>query len=110
MKEILLVFCGGGVGSVARYLVNLNITRMLGWTFPFGVMFINITGSCLMGLVAGYFLGRTDVLSQDMRLLLATGILGGYTTFSAYSWGWPVFILPVRSFCRFLVCFAVSGP
>ena len=85
MKEILLVFCGGGVGSVARYLVNLNITRMLGWTFPFGVMFINISGSFLMGLVAGYFLGRTDALSQDMRLLLATGILGGYTTFSAYS-------------------------
>ncbi len=85
MKEILLVFCGGGVGSVARYLVNHNITRLLGWKFPFGVMFINITGSFLMGLVAGYFLGRTDALSQDMRLLLATGILGGYTTFSAYS-------------------------
>jgi CrcB protein len=85
MREVLLVFFGGGLGSVARYLVNLNITRVAGWTFPLGVMVINITGSFLMGLVAAYFVGRYDVWSEDTRLFLATGILGGYTTFSAYS-------------------------
>lgn len=91
MKEIFIVLGGGGLGSVARYLVNLNVTRAMAlrfpdWpVFPFGVMLINVTGSFLMGLVAGLFATRFDAFSQDMRLFLATGILGGYTTFSAFS-------------------------
>jgi len=85
MKEIIAIFLGGGIGSVLRYLVNLQITRLAGWAFPLGILTINVTGSLLMGMVAGYFIGKTDVWSQDVRLFLATGILGGYTTFSAFS-------------------------
>jgi fluoride exporter len=80
----LLVFIGGGLGSTLRYLVNVVSGRLLGTAFPYHTFFINITGSTVMGLVAGYFAFRGDA-SQSWRLFLMTGILGGYTTFSAYS-------------------------
>ena len=80
----LLVFIGGGLGSTLRYLVNIISGRLLGTAFPYHTFFINITGSTVMGLVAGYFAFRGDA-SQSWRLFLMTGILGGYTTFSAYS-------------------------
>jgi CrcB protein len=80
----VLVFIGGGLGSTLRYIVNLVSGRLLGTAFPYHTFFINITGSTVMGLVAGYFAFRSDA-SQSWRLFLMTGILGGYTTFSAYS-------------------------
>jgi fluoride exporter len=80
----LLVFIGGGLGSTLRYLVNVVSGRMLGTAFPYHTFFINISGSTVMGLVAGYFAFKGDA-SQSWRLFLMTGILGGYTTFSAYS-------------------------
>ena len=91
MKELFLVFFGGGLGAGARFLTNVQVMRWAAerfsaWpAFPFGVMLINITGSLAMGLVTGYFVSRTGGLAQDVRLFLATGILGGYTTFSAFS-------------------------
>jgi len=80
----VLVFLGGGLGAMARHGVNLAAARMLGIGFPYGTVIVNVTGSLLMGLLAGLFALKLD-LSQGWRLFLTTGILGGYTTFSAFS-------------------------
>jgi CrcB protein len=80
----LVVFFGGGIGAAMRHGVNLAIARMLGTAFPYGTLLINVSGSFIMGLVAAYFAFKGDA-SQHWRLFLTTGILGGYTTFSAFS-------------------------
>ena len=80
----LIVFLGGGLGAAMRHGINLGIARLLGTAFPYGTLLINITGSFIMGLVAAYFAFKGDA-SQHWRLFLTTGILGGYTTFSAFS-------------------------
>jgi CrcB protein len=80
----LLVFIGGGLGSCLRHAVNVICSRFLGTNFPYHTFIINITGSTIMGLVAGYLAFKGDA-AQSWRLFLMTGILGGYTTFSAYS-------------------------
>ncbi len=80
----LIVFLGGGFGAALRHGVNLLSARTLGTAFPYGTFFVNVTGSLAMGLIAGYFAFRGDA-SQHWRLLLTTGVLGGYTTFSAFS-------------------------
>jgi fluoride exporter len=80
----VIVFVGGGLGAALRHGINIGAARWLGAGFPFGTLFINITGSLVMGLIAGYFAFKGDA-SQGWRLFLTTGILGGYTTFSAFS-------------------------
>jgi CrcB protein len=80
----LLVFFGGGLGATLRHLVNLTCARCIGTGFPWGTFIINITGSTVMGLIAGYLAFKGEA-SQPWRLFLMTGILGGYTTFSAFS-------------------------
>ena len=80
----LLVFVGGGLGSTLRYLVNIICPRLFGTAFPYHTFIINITGSIVMGLIAGYLAFKGEA-SQRWRLFLMTGILGGYTTFSAFS-------------------------
>jgi fluoride exporter len=80
----LLVFIGGGLGSTLRYLVNVICPRYLGADFPYHTFIINITGSTVMGLIAGYLAFKGDA-AASWRLFLMTGILGGYTTFSAFS-------------------------
>jgi len=80
----LLVFLGGGLGASLRHAVNMMCTRILGTAFPWGTFIINITGSTVMGLIAGYLAFKGGA-SQHWRLFLMTGILGGYTTFSAFS-------------------------
>src|SRR4030095_13846491 len=80
----LLVFVGGGLGASLRHLINVACARCMGTGFPWGTFIINITGSTVMGLIAGYLAFKGDA-SQPWRLFLMTGILGGYTTFSAYS-------------------------
>ncbi len=80
----LFVFLGGGLGAMLRHGVNLATMRWVGTAFPWNTFVINITGSLVMGLVAGWFALKADA-SQDWRLFLTTGILGGYTTFSAFS-------------------------
>ena len=84
MLAYLLVFVGGGIGAALRHGVNVTLARWLGMHFPFHTLFENVSGSIVMGLLAGYFItgGGTP---QSIRLLLTTGILGGYTTFSAFS-------------------------
>jgi CrcB protein len=82
--KYVLVFIGGGLGSTLRHLVNVVCPRVLGANFPYHTFIINITGSTIMGLIAGYFAFKGDA-SQSWRLFVMTGILGGYTTFSAFS-------------------------
>ena len=80
----LIVFLGGGIGSMLRHGVNVLTARGLGTAFPYGTLTVNITGSIVMGLLAGYFAFKGEA-SQSWRLFFMTGILGGYTTFSAFS-------------------------
>jgi len=80
----LIVFLGGGFGAALRHGINLVSARLLGTAFPYNTFIINITGSIVMGLIVAYFAFKGDA-SQHWRLFLTTGILGGYTTFSAFS-------------------------
>ena len=80
----LIVFLGGGIGAALRHGVNLASARWLGTAFPYATMFENISGSLVMGLLAGYFAFRGGP-PQHWQLFLTTGILGGYTTFSTFS-------------------------
>ena len=80
----LIVFLGGGIGSMLRHGVNVLSARWLGTGFPYGTLTVNVTGSIVMGLLAGYFAFKGEA-AQSWRLFLMTGILGGYTTFSAFS-------------------------
>lgn len=80
----LLVFVGGGLGASLRHAINVGCARACGLNFPYGTFVINITGSLVMGLIAGYLAFKGEA-SQPWRLFIMTGILGGYTTFSAFS-------------------------
>ena len=80
----LIVFIGAGIGGALRHGVNVASARLFSTSFPYGTLFVNVAGSFLMGLCAGYFAFRPS-LSQPVRLFLTTGILGGFTTFSAFS-------------------------
>jgi CrcB protein len=80
----VLVFIGGGLGSTLRHVINVVCARGLGTAFPYHTFIINITGSFVMGLIAGYLAFKGGA-AQPWRLFLMTGILGGYTTFSAFS-------------------------
>jgi CrcB protein len=80
----LLVFVGGGLGASLRHTVNVACARLLGTAFPYHTFIINITGSIVMGLIAGYLAFKGEA-SQPWRLFVMTGVLGGYTTFSAFS-------------------------
>jgi fluoride exporter len=85
LNGYLIVFLGGGVGAAIRHAFNGMGLRLMGPNFPYATVFINITGSAIMGLIAGYFAFKGGDSSQHWRLFLTTGILGGYTTFSAFS-------------------------
>ena len=80
----LIVFLGAGAGGALRHGVNVWAVRLFGYGFPLGTLLVNVTGSFAMGLLAGYFAYRTGI-SQHMKLFLTTGVLGGFTTFSAFS-------------------------
>ncbi len=84
MKLLLLASAGGAIGAGTRYLVTVWFATK-GWAaYPWATLLINVTGSALMGLTVGLLMSRAG-LSPELRVFLATGILGGYTTFSAFS-------------------------
>ena len=100
MQASLIVFLGAGCGGVLRHLINTWVARLLPMQtvvsagFPLATFLINITGSLVMGLIVGWLTfkagglsgdGASQAWSQPVRLFLTTGILGGYTTFSAFS-------------------------
>lgn len=80
----VFVFIGAGIGGALRHGVNLAAVRLFGYGFPLGTLTVNVLGSFLIGLLAGYFAFRTG-MDQHLRLFLTTGVLGGFTTFSAFS-------------------------
>ena len=85
MYHLGLVALGGGIGAGCRHLVNLGALRLFGPGFPAGTLIVNVVGGLLMGLMAGYFAFRYEGGGQELRLFLTTGVLGGFTTFSAFS-------------------------
>lgn len=84
MLQILLVALGGAVGSVCRYLVGVGALRLMGPSFPWGTLAVNVAGSFAIGILAELIVARFGA-SAELRLLLITGFLGGFTTFSAFA-------------------------
>ena len=84
MMQILLVAAGGAIGSVGRYVVAGAVERWLGIAFPYGTLAVNVVGSAVLGLLVGLFTSLFET-TPDLRLFLVVGILGGFTTFSAFS-------------------------
>ena len=90
MKQVLLVFIGGGTGSALRYLVG-KIFNNSTQGFPWGTFSVNIIGSLLIGILMGMAL-KNSSLSENQTLLLVTGFCGGFTTFSAFAYENQVFL------------------
>jgi CrcB protein len=90
MKQLLLVFIGGGFGSVLRFIIGRYLNNAE-TGMPFGTFTANILGSLLIGLILG-FAAKNDALTQNHTLLLATGFCGGFTTFSTFAYENHVFL------------------
>lgn len=84
MLQILLVAAGGAAGSVARYLTGIGAVRLFGSSFPWGTLIVNVVGSLAIGIFAE-LIARRFSAPLEWRLLIITGFLGGFTTFSAFS-------------------------
>lgn len=82
---LLYVGLGGALGSVLRYLLQLGAGRWLGQGFPYGTLLVNLLGSLAMGLLMGWLAREAPENGAELRAFLAIGILGGFTTFSAFS-------------------------
>lgn len=85
MDKVLLVAAGGAAGAVARYGLGVQSMRLWGAAWPYGTLAVNVIGGLLMGLLAGWLALRGGVDQERLRLLLGVGVLGGFTTFSAFS-------------------------
>jgi len=90
MKQVLLVFIGGGVGSALRYLVG-KFLKMPASGFPWSTFSVNVLGSLIIGILMGVTL-KNSALSENQSLLLITGLCGGFTTFSAFAYENQVFL------------------
>jgi len=85
MQSFLLVGAGGAIGAMSRYGIGVLFGKMLSTSFPIATIVINILGSLLMGLLIGLLAYYTPSWQPQARLFLAVGVLGGFTTFSAFS-------------------------
>jgi len=85
LKSVLIIWLGGGLGSVLRYLVQYGVSKLVTVTFPAGTFLVNITGCFIIGLLYG-LAERYASFTVEWRLLLITGLCGGYTTFSSFSY------------------------
>jgi CrcB protein len=85
MKPLLLIGLGGGIGSMLRYLLTVSAGRWITQTFPIGTLLVNISGCLLIGLLYGLST-KYALITLEWRLFLITGLCGGYTTFSSFSY------------------------
>lgn len=85
MKPYLWIFLGGGLGAAARHGANRAALLLAGPNYPAGTLFVNVAGCFAMGALAGWFTYRGETAPDPLRLFLATGVLGGFTTFSAFA-------------------------
>lgn len=85
MDKLLLVAVGGAAGALARYGLGVQTLRMWGSAWPYGTFLANILGGLLMGVLVGYLAHRGGADQERLRVLLGVGVLGGFTTFSAFS-------------------------
>ena len=85
MNKLLLVFAGGGLGSVARYLVGMLTFKTFGSGLPYGTFTVNVIGGFIMGCLTGFLAFKGGADQERWRVLIAVGVLGGFTTFSSFS-------------------------
>ena len=85
LRGLLLVMAGGAVGSAARWAVAVFSEKNLPQTFPFGTLFVNLLGSALLGAILAAGVSEPPRLSAEVRLLLGTGVMGGFTTYSTFN-------------------------
>jgi fluoride exporter len=84
MNMLIAIAVGGGVGALGRHFLSSAVAAILGTAFPWGIFVVNILGGFLMGLIVEMGALKLDY-SLEMRAFLTTGLLGGFTTFSAFS-------------------------
>jgi CrcB protein len=85
MPPLIIVMIGGAIGAGFRYHIGYAALRNLGPAFPFGTWIVNLLGGLLMGVLAGQLARWTNAEGEPLRLFLGVGVLGGFTTFSAFS-------------------------
>lgn len=85
MFRFLLICLGGAIGTGARYLIAIETPRLLGTSFPYATLIVNVAGSFLLGLVMHVGL-TTAIMTPTLRMALATGVLGGFTTYSTFNY------------------------
>lgn len=85
MTNALLIFFGAGIGGLSRYYFSNFIHLFFSREFPYGTLFVNVSGSLIMGFLFVIIFDRFSEMSQQLRALLLIGFLGGYTTFSSFS-------------------------
>ena len=106
MDRVILVAVGGGVGSVLRYLTSGLAARWLGLDFPYGTLIVNVTGSLLIGVVQA-LAEEAAVIPEPARLFLSAGVMGGFTTYSAFSYE-TMRLIELGAFGRALVNVVVT--
>ena len=106
IKQIILVGLGGATGSILRYVLQRILTGLFPHVFPVGTFIVNITGCFLIGLFYGWS-ERYPGLTPEIRLLLMTGLCGGFTTFSAFTLE-GMNLLSEQRFTIFFLYFALS--
>lgn len=85
MRNIMYVGIGGFIGASLRYIISISLHKLFGTLLPYGTLMVNALGGILMGYIMGLSM-NTNLISPALRLFLTTGILGGFTTFSAFSY------------------------
>jgi CrcB protein len=84
LKALIFIAMGGAIGAVLRYGASLSVYSLMGRSFPYGTLFVNVTGSLLMGLLGVIMLERFDI-GPEWRAAVLVGVLGSFTTFSTFS-------------------------
>jgi CrcB protein len=105
IKELFIVGCGGFVGAVSRYLVSGWAQAYFNSPFPYGTLTVNGIGSFLLGLIAG--ISQSTIMSPQLRMFVAIGVLGAFTTFSTFSYE-TMMLLRSQSYIDALLNIAIS--